>query len=122
MRGYGDISADRVSSWCRLWNLTSDNLSAICRDNPKRQKVETLREFLDPVLEDMDPENDIEDQYRVSQLPRLMSSTSHICLGATRQDAHVSKDAQYLAACRGSTRRCTSGKPCATWPVAAYMR
>jgi hypothetical protein len=31
----------------------------------ERQHMPTLREFLSPVIEDMNPENDIEDQYRV---------------------------------------------------------
>ncbi len=31
----------------------------------ERKHLPTLREFLDPVVEDMDPENCIEDEYKV---------------------------------------------------------
>ena len=54
---------------CRLWNLTSDNLSAI--QKPFRKPVPSLREFLDPVIQEMDPEQGIEDQYKVGFQPSL---------------------------------------------------
>ena len=38
----------------------------------ERKHLPTLREFLDPVVEDMDPENCIEDEFRVRHYePRL---------------------------------------------------
>lgn len=48
---------------CRLWNLTPDNLSAIHKN--ARKHVPSLREFLNPVVEEMDPEEGIEEQYKV---------------------------------------------------------
>ena len=47
----------------RLWNQTADNLSAI--QQPFRKPPPTLRQFFEPVIQEMDPEQGIEDQYKV---------------------------------------------------------
>ena len=45
----------------------------------ERKHLPTLREFLHPVVEDMDPENCIEDEYRVGCfLQRLCSHCSRM--------------------------------------------
>lgn len=46
----------------RLWNQAPNNMAGL--KVSERQHMPTLREFLSPVIEDMNPENDIEDQYR----------------------------------------------------------
>lgn len=52
-----------AAAWCRLWNLTPDNLSAISKET--RRHKPSLREFLEPVVAEMDPEDGIEEQYKV---------------------------------------------------------
>lgn len=46
----------------RLWNQAPNNMAGL--KVSERRHLPTLREFLNPVIEDMDPENDIEDAYR----------------------------------------------------------
>ena len=88
----------------------------------ERKHLPTLREFLDPVVEDMDPENCIEDEFRVRPLE------AHPCtsLGYTHMSwssktvVHVGNTHEFLlthcivpAARSESTTRCTSGRRCA---------
>jgi THO complex subunit 1 len=49
----------------RLWNLGSNSLASISQQVSKRQGVPSLEEYLQPVIEQGDPEAGIEEQYKV---------------------------------------------------------
>jgi len=49
----------------RLWNITRDNVSCL-KGDANRRRAPSLQEFLAPVIMEMDPEEGIEDQYKVS--------------------------------------------------------
>lgn len=49
----------------RLWNITRDNTSCLKGDMNQRS-TPSLQEFLAPVILEMDPEEGIEEQYKVS--------------------------------------------------------
>jgi hypothetical protein len=48
---------------CRLWNITRDNTSCLKAEN--RRKTPSLQEFLEPVIGEMDPEEAVEEMYKV---------------------------------------------------------
>ena len=54
----------------RLWNISRDNLS--CLKGPKaRPRAPDLADFLAPVITEMDPEQGIEEPYKVRAPPDL---------------------------------------------------
>ncbi len=52
---------------CRLRNACKDNLSCLTGKANKRH-VPTFREFMQPVITEMDPEECVEEQYKVACL------------------------------------------------------
>lgn len=48
---------------CRLWNISRDNLS--CLKGQNRRKTPNLADFLEPVITEMDPEEAVEEMYKV---------------------------------------------------------
>lgn len=68
----------------RLWNIAPNNLWATKKENFKAPP--TLREFLDPVIQEMDPEQGIEEPYKVPPLspppsPGFLSRTPFSIVG-----------------------------------------
>lgn len=53
----------------RLWNITPENADA--HEKANRRLIPTLREFLEPVVAEMDPDDAIEEQYKVIPAPAL---------------------------------------------------
>lgn len=49
----------------RLWNITRDNMSCL-KGDANRRKAPSLQDHLAPVIMEMDPEEGIEDQYKVT--------------------------------------------------------
>jgi len=58
---------------CRLRNVCKDNLSCLTGKGNKRH-VPQFREFMEPVITEMDPEECVEEQYKVQ------SSHSSVCI------------------------------------------
>ena len=68
MHGYSVASSPHsLTLSCRLWNQSSDDVDSL--RVPVRTPVESLREFLEPVITQMDPEEGIEEPYKVRVCP-----------------------------------------------------
>lgn len=64
--GQWNVLMAGVVCWgARLWNITRDNVSCL-KGEANRRKAPSLKEFLAPVIMEMDPEEGIEDQYKVT--------------------------------------------------------
>ena len=96
-----------TSELSRLWNLGGNSLEEIAAGAAAKQSVPGLVEYLQPVLEQMDPAEGIEEEYagRVSDgAPRIHTRTapysSHLPLSS------------LSAGTRCATTRPTRGRPC----------
>ncbi|BDA44079.1 probable THO complex subunit 1 [Coccomyxa sp. Obi] len=58
-----DTGSDALS---RLWNITRDNVSCL-KGEANRRKAPSLKEFLAPVIMEMDPDEGIEEQYKTKK-------------------------------------------------------
>ncbi|KAK9808915.1 hypothetical protein WJX72_006363 [[Myrmecia] bisecta] len=87
----------------RLWNLTPDNLNCLKAD--QRSHVPTLREFLGPVITEMDPEEGIEEQFKTKKDPvynwkalRLLARTNLVAFQQTICSQAAEDDHQTVGA------------------------
>ena len=53
----------------RLWNISQDNMSCLKGDKA-RPRAPDLAQLLAPVILEMDPEEEVEEQYKVGRLFR----------------------------------------------------
>ena len=67
----------------RLWNITRDNVSCL-KGEANRRKAPSLKEFLAPVIMEMDPDEGIEEAYKVTSVrspsTRRAHQSFHACL------------------------------------------
>lgn len=74
---------------CRLWNQSSDDVDSL--RVPQQTPVEALRDFLEPVITQMHPDEGIEDQFKVRT-----SLTTHIRLAQGPAQSFVLLNASDL--------------------------
>jgi hypothetical protein len=68
----------RIMLACRLRNACKDNVSCLTGKGNKRAAPQ-FREFMEPVITEMDPEECVEEQYKVRvPLLLLMQASSHL--------------------------------------------
>ena len=94
-----------TSELSRLWNLGGNSLEEIAAGAAAKQSVPGLVEYLQPVLEQMDPAEGIEEEYgtrlgRGASHPRAHRHSSHLPLSSPS------------AGTRCATTRRTHGRPC----------
>jgi len=95
-----------TSELSRLWNLGGNSLEEIAAGAAAKQSVPGLVEYLQPVLEQMDPAEGIEEEYDGTRLGRGASHPH-----AHRPITHLPL-ASLSAGTRCATTRRTHGRLC----------